>query len=67
VIACFKAVSQLLWPDKDREEWFSLGENHEKGSGFGSTPIAKPAIADGPFDKLRAGSPGRDDLLGRTL
>jgi cytochrome c len=31
----FKAVSQLLWPDKDREEWFSLGENHEKVLGFG--------------------------------
>jgi hypothetical protein len=26
-----RAVSQLLWPDKDREEWFSLEENHEKG------------------------------------
>jgi hypothetical protein len=25
-----RAVSQLLWPDKDREVWFSLGENHEK-------------------------------------
>jgi hypothetical protein len=22
--------SQLLWPDKDREVWFSLGENHGK-------------------------------------
>jgi hypothetical protein len=31
----FKAVSQLLWPDKDREEWFSLGENHERRRGFG--------------------------------
>src|SRR5271154_5729598 len=31
----FNAVSQLLWPDKDREEWFSLGENHEKVLGFG--------------------------------
>ena len=30
----FKAVSQLLWPDKDREEWFSLGENHEKAYRF---------------------------------
>ena len=30
-----KAVSQLLWSDKDREEWFSLGENHEKASRFG--------------------------------
>jgi hypothetical protein len=30
-----KAVSQLLWPDKDREEWFSFGENHEKTLGFG--------------------------------
>ena len=29
-----KAVSQLLWSDKDREEWFSLGENHEKASRF---------------------------------
>jgi hypothetical protein len=29
------AVSQLLWPDKDREEWFSLRENHEKVLGFG--------------------------------
>ena len=25
----FKAVSQLLWTDKDREVWFSLRENHE--------------------------------------
>jgi hypothetical protein len=25
-----KAVSQLLWSHKDREEWFSLGENHQK-------------------------------------
>ena len=24
------ALSQLLWPDKGREVWFSLGENHEK-------------------------------------
>jgi hypothetical protein len=30
-----RAVSQLLWPDKDREVWFSLGENHEKASRFG--------------------------------
>jgi hypothetical protein len=25
-----KAVSQLLWSHKGREEWFSLGENHER-------------------------------------
>jgi tetratricopeptide (TPR) repeat protein len=25
-----RAVSQLLWPDKDGEVWFSLEENHEK-------------------------------------
>ena len=31
----FRAVSQLRWPDKDREEWFSLGENHEMTLGFG--------------------------------
>jgi hypothetical protein len=30
-----KAVSQLLWPHKDREVWFSLGENHEKAASFG--------------------------------
>ena len=30
-----RAVSQLLWPHKGREEWFSLGENHEKVLGFG--------------------------------
>jgi hypothetical protein len=35
----FKAVSQLLWSDKDREEWFSLGENHEKASRFGLHPL----------------------------
>src|ERR1700734_4296204 len=36
-----KAVSQLLWPDKDREEWFSLGENHEKVLGFPGFPVAR--------------------------
>ena len=30
----FRAVSQLLWPDKDREVWFSLEENHEKSLRF---------------------------------
>jgi hypothetical protein len=25
-----RAVSQLLWSQKVREEWFSLEENHEK-------------------------------------
>jgi hypothetical protein len=29
------ALSQLLWPDKGREVWFSLGENHEKACRFG--------------------------------
>jgi hypothetical protein len=28
--ASFGAVSQLLWPEKDREVWFSLEENHEE-------------------------------------
>jgi hypothetical protein len=36
-----KAVSQLLWPDKDREEWFSLGENHEKVRGLPGFPAAR--------------------------
>ena len=29
-----KAVSQLLWPGKDREVWFSLEENHEEAYRF---------------------------------
>jgi hypothetical protein len=29
-----RAVSQLQWPDKDREEWFSSEENHEKAYRF---------------------------------
>jgi hypothetical protein len=39
----FKAVSQLLWPDKDCEEWFSLGENHEKVLGFPGFPAVRHA------------------------
>ena len=38
----FKALSQLLWSDMDREEWFSLGENHKKDPWLRTTPIAKP-------------------------
>jgi hypothetical protein len=30
-----RAVSQLLWSDKDREVWFSLLENHEEVFRFG--------------------------------
>ena len=30
-----RAVSQLLWTDRDREVWFSLGENHEMAYRFG--------------------------------
>jgi len=29
-----KALSQLLWPDKGREVWFSLRESHEKACRF---------------------------------
>ena len=36
-----KAVSQLPWSHKGREEWFSLGENHERRRGFPGFP-AKP-------------------------
>jgi hypothetical protein len=32
-----KAVPQLLCPHKDREVWFSLGENHENLFCFGYT------------------------------
>jgi len=34
-----RAVSQLLCPDKDREVWFSLGENHEKAFRLGLHPL----------------------------
>jgi hypothetical protein len=30
-----RAISQLLWSHKGREEWFSLRENHERRRGFG--------------------------------
>jgi hypothetical protein len=36
-----RAVSQLLWPDKDREVWFSLVENHEKGRSLPGFPAAR--------------------------
>jgi hypothetical protein len=35
------ALSQLLWPDKGREVWFSLGENHEKACRFGLHQLRK--------------------------
>ena len=39
-----KAVSQLLWSDKDREVWFSLGENHEKAFRF--PDFLQPALVE---------------------
>ena len=30
-----RKAAYATWADKDREEWFSLGENHEKVVGFG--------------------------------
>ena len=44
----FKAVAQLLWPHKDREEWFSLRENHEKLLGFGLRQLGKLRIFAAP-------------------
>ena len=46
LLSGFKADSQLLWPDKDREEWFSLGENHEKVLGFGLHQLRKPLAGE---------------------
>ena len=34
----FRAVSQLLWFHKGREEWFSLAENHERRHGSPGFP-----------------------------
>ena len=50
-----KAISQLLWPDKGREEWFSLGENHEKVPGFGLHQLRNRMIAIEPSTQAPAG------------
>jgi hypothetical protein len=36
-----RTVTQLLWPDKDREVWFSFGRKPRKSLSLRSTPIAK--------------------------
>ncbi len=45
VYRCFstllKAFSQLLWPDKSSEVWFSLRENHVKACSFGLHQLRK--------------------------
>src|SRR6202034_2662543 len=48
-----KAVSQLPWSDKGREEWFSLGENHERrgGSGLPQLRNRKPVVAIGGISR----------------
>ena len=43
-----KAVAQLLWPHKGREEWFSWRENHEKLRGFGLRQLGKLRIFAAP-------------------
>jgi hypothetical protein len=56
LIKRFKAVSQLLWPDKGREVWFSLGENHEKGfrsPGFPAVRYSPRAIVCGFLHESR--------------
>jgi hypothetical protein len=54
------AVSQLQWPDKDREMWFSSGENQSVRSGLSTSvtlgrPLASGAKAQIIFGKLRHG------------
>ena len=44
------AVPQLLWPGKDREEWFSLGENHEGRRG--SPDFLRAALTEGTDVRL---------------
>src|SRR5271155_4495795 len=39
-----KSVSQLLLPGKDREEWFSLRENHERVLGSGLHQLGNCSI-----------------------
>jgi hypothetical protein len=48
--AITRAVSQLLWPDKDREVWFSLGENHEKVYPFGLHQLRNCSSRDARSD-----------------
>ena len=56
-----KAVSQLMSPDKNREERFSLGENHEKVLGFGPHQLrnrssgSAPSFGRGAFYCIAAG------------
>jgi hypothetical protein len=40
-VRLLRAVSQLLWSDKDREVWFSLAEDHEKTYRLPGFPAAK--------------------------
>ncbi len=38
---CLQHFRNLLWRDKGREVWFSLGENHEKGLSLPGFPAAQ--------------------------
>jgi hypothetical protein len=53
-----RAVLQLLWPDKDREVWFSLGENHEKAYLFDLHPL-RNCFHDEKTGIFGAGSTGK--------
>ena len=48
-----KAVSQLLWSVKIRDEWFSLEENHEKLFGFGLHQLPNRCSFPGSASTLR--------------
>src|ERR1700733_3159277 len=70
--AASKAVSQLLRPEKGREEWFSLGENHEKTLGFGLHQLrnrssASPCLMVGSHLDTVPNSGAFDGILGVVL
>jgi hypothetical protein len=60
-----RALSQLLWPDKGREVWFSLGENHEKVCRFGLHQLRNCLRGDSCSPQAPSRSAGtlRKDLI----
>ena len=55
-----RAVSQLLWSDKDGEVWFSLEENHEKTYRSGLHQLRNRSnVADGAGDGIVTYTGGR--------
>jgi photosystem II stability/assembly factor-like uncharacterized protein len=59
-----RAVSQLLWTEKDREAWFSLGENHEKACGSGLHPLRNCSNTGADWDSAQTPLASGNDSSG---